>query len=188
MFRGWLSTGSHSAPCWWWPTRPKQLSRVGVLTQWRLSFWHTHTHTHTAWHFSSRASRSKLFVACLLDWPGFVEHMSCDCVFCEHSSEGFMFCGWTTVFDSWRCVLCCFAAEDALREESGGRLAAVGFSTSSLEIFFASSRLKTTLWSSHAFDWWWRWRRNVSFFLSLSLSLHVYLSSPPFFSCSLLGQ
>ena len=86
-----------------------------------------------------------------------------------------MFCGWTAVFDSWRCVLCCFAAEDALREESGGRLAAVGFSTSSLEIFFASSRLKTTRWSSHAFDWWWRWRRNVSF-LSLSLSLSSCLS------------
>ena len=27
-------------------------------------------------------------------------------------------------------------------------------------------------------DWWWRWRRNVSFFPSLSL--HFYLSSPPF--------
>ena len=32
----------------------------------------------------------------------------------------------------------------------------------------------------------WRWRRSVSFFLSLSL--HFYLSSPPFFSRSLLGQ
>ena len=47
MFRGWLSTGSHSAPCWWWTTGPKQLSRVGMLTQWRMSFWHTYTHTHT---------------------------------------------------------------------------------------------------------------------------------------------
>ena len=40
-------------------------------------------------------------------------------------------------------MLCCFAAEDALRDESGGRLAAVGFPTSFLEIFFASNNLKT---------------------------------------------
>ena len=31
MFRRWLSTGSHSAPCWWWPTWTKQLSRVALL-------------------------------------------------------------------------------------------------------------------------------------------------------------
>ena len=87
------------------------------------------------------------------------------------------------------------------------------------------SRLKTTLWSSHAFseyiywpnserekkggeerwtwrererkrrfgvNWWWRWLMMAltpkRLFLSFSLSLHVHLSSPPFFSRSLLGQ
>ena len=44
-------------------------------------------------------------------------------------------------------MLCCFAAEDALREESGGRLAAVGFSTSLLEIFCASNNFENEKFS-----------------------------------------
>ena len=42
------SSGSYhnSAPCWWGPTKPQQLSKVRVLLEaWSL-FWHTHTHTH----------------------------------------------------------------------------------------------------------------------------------------------
>ena len=41
MFRGWPSRGSHSVPDWWWPRGPKQLSKVGVLTQWRMSLFDT---------------------------------------------------------------------------------------------------------------------------------------------------
>ena len=49
---------------------------------------------------------------------------------------------------------------------------------------FPAAPLSTSCF--HAFDWWWRWRRNVSFFLSLSL--HVYLSSPPFFLALTIGS
>ena len=45
-YSGWLSSGSHSAPCLWWPNWPKQLPRVGFSTQLAdVIFWHTYTHT-----------------------------------------------------------------------------------------------------------------------------------------------
>ena len=50
-------TQHDSAPCWWGPTRPKQLSKVRVLLEvWSLltnTHTHTHTHTHTNTHTHS---------------------------------------------------------------------------------------------------------------------------------------
>ena len=42
-----LKLWHYSAPCWWSPTRPKQLPKVRVLLKPGHFLTHTHTHTHT---------------------------------------------------------------------------------------------------------------------------------------------
>ena len=44
MFRGWLSSGSHSAPCWWWPQGRNSCPGLECWPNGGCNFV-THTHT-----------------------------------------------------------------------------------------------------------------------------------------------